>query len=257
MSRPEASAHLHEPSDEGLLALRPGERAANEPLRTQVESTFKQWFDPKVYPCIPAVQSMTKHEYLVGLYDDLGEGKHSAELARDLLFFRERQKRSKSLYLSFWALYTPRETWSEEEFEARMWRELSYVSSREVPGTPWDPLFSADPADPRFCFSLGGDAFFIVGVHPTSSRLARRFAYPGIIFNLYDQFEELDRRGQYTAIVKKNRERDVKFQGSVNPMIEKYADRWESIQFSGRNNSPEWKCPFQHGLKPPGDGGTP
>ncbi|HEY0094355.1 MAG TPA: guanitoxin biosynthesis heme-dependent pre-guanitoxin N-hydroxylase GntA [Archangium sp.] len=256
MVRVEASAHLYEPSDEGLIALGPGARGAGEPSRAQVETTLRQWFDPKTYPCIPAVQSMTKREYLVGIYGRFGEGTCSRELARDLLFFRERQKQSRSLYLSFWAVFAPGEPLSEEEFETRMWRELSYLSSQEVPGTPWDPLFSEDPADPRFCFSLGGDAFFIVGVHPASSRLARRFPYPGIIFNLYDQFEELDRRGQYTAIVKKNRERDVKFQGSINPMIEKYADRWESIQFSGRDNPPDWKCPFKHGLEPPGRGSS-
>ena len=41
-----------------------------------------------------------------------------------------------------------------------------------------------------------------------------------------------------------NRKRDLAFQGSVNPMVEKYAEKWESVQFSGKNNPPEWKCPF-------------
>jgi hypothetical protein len=256
MVRLEASAQLYQPGKDGLRPLGNSVEGAGEPLRSQVGSALQQWFDPKTYPCIPAVQSFTKHDYLVGLYDHFGQGAHSQLLAQDLLFFRERQKQSRSLYLSFWAVFAPGEPLSEEEFETRMWRELSYLTSYEDPQTKWDPLFSSDPADPRFCFSLGGDAFFIVGVHPESSRLARRFPYPGIIFNLYDQFEELDRRGQYTAIVKKNRERDVKFQGSVNPMVEKYADRWESIQFSGRDNPPDWKCPFQHGLKPPSRGST-
>ncbi|HEX8439834.1 guanitoxin biosynthesis heme-dependent pre-guanitoxin N-hydroxylase GntA [Archangium sp.] len=256
MARLQASAHLYQPSGDGLRPLGHAAQADGEPFRSQVGGALQRWFDPKTYPCIPAVQSLTKHEYLVGLYDRFGQGTHSRELALDLLFFRERQKQSRSLYLSFWAVFSPEEPLGEEEFEARMWRELSYLTSHEDLQAAWDPLFSADPADPRFCFSLGGDAFFIVGAHPASSRLARRFPFPAIIFNLYDQFEELDRRGQYTAIVKKNRERDVKFQGSVNPMVEQYADRWESIQFSGRENPPDWKCPFQHGLKPPARGSS-
>nr|WP_275583583.1 guanitoxin biosynthesis heme-dependent pre-guanitoxin N-hydroxylase GntA [Archangium primigenium] len=247
----QASAHLHQPSADGLKPLGDASREVTTPSRQDVQTAMRDWLDPKSYPCIPAVQSMTKHEYLVGLYGALGQGRHNRALAQDLLFFREQQRQSQSLYLSFWAVFAPEPSLSEEEFEARMWRELSFLTSHTDLQEPWDPLFSSDPADPRFCFSLGGDAFFIVGAHPRSSRLARRFPYPAVIFNLYDQFEELDRRGQYTAIVRKNRERDVKFQGSVNPMVEQYGDKWESIQFSGRQNTSEWKCPFQHGLKPP------
>lgn len=252
----EASARLYEPGEDGLKPLGKALDESGDPLRSQVETVLRGWIDPRTYPCVPAVQSFKKHEYLVGLYDGFGEGTGSRQLFQDLYFFRERQKESASLYLSFWAVFAPGEPLSEEEFEARMWRELSYLTSHEDPRTPWDQLFSSDPADPRFCFSLGGDAFFVVGVHPSSSRLARRFPYPAVVFNLYDQFEELERRGQYQAIVKKNRERDVKLQGSINPMMEKYADQWEAIQFSGRENPPEWKCPFQHGLKPLSRGST-
>ena len=51
-------------------------------------------------------------------------------------------------------------------------------------------------------------------------------------------------------MVKTIRKRELEFQGSVNPMVEKHSETWEAIQFSGNNNSDNWKCPFQHGLKP-------
>lgn len=90
----------------------------------------------------------------------------------------------------------------------------------------------------------------MVGLHPKSSRKARRFTIPALIFNLYDQFEQLDEETEFYPMVKTNRKRDIAFQGSVNPMVERYAEEWESIQFSGKDNPPEWKCPFKRGGGP-------
>ena len=42
----------------------------------------------------------------------------------------------------------------------------------------WDPSVSEDPDDPLFSFSFGGHALFVVGLHPQSSRLSRRFGGP-------------------------------------------------------------------------------
>ena len=43
---------------------------------------------------------------------------------------------------------------------------------------PWDPRVSDDPANPHFAFSVGGTAFFVVGLHPQASRIARRTPCP-------------------------------------------------------------------------------
>ena len=82
-----------------------------------------------------------------------------------------------------------------------------------------------------------------MGLHPRSSRLSRRFPYPAVVFNLYEQFEALG--AAYEPMVELIRRRDRRFQGSVNPTVERWADKWESIQFSGRENPPDWKCPFR------------
>ena len=55
------------------------------------------------------------------------------------------------------------------------------------------PRVSADPDNPHFSLSFGGEAFFVVGLHPDASRPARRFARPTMVFNLHDQFETLAR----------------------------------------------------------------
>ena len=41
------------------------------------------------------------------------------------------------------------------------------------------------------------------------------------------------------------RRREIEFQGDVNPMVLQHNDIWESIQFSGKKNDDNWKCPFQ------------
>lgn len=58
-------------------------------------------------------------------------------------------------------------------------------------GIAVDRRVSSDPDDPHFSLSFGGEAFFVVGLHPNASRPARRFSRPAMIFNLHDQFEEL------------------------------------------------------------------
>ncbi|WP_353506577.1 MULTISPECIES: YqcI/YcgG family protein [unclassified Variovorax] len=41
-------------------------------------------------------------------------------------------------------------------------------------GNVWDARVSSDPAREEFSFGVGGRAFFVVGLHPNASRLARR-----------------------------------------------------------------------------------
>ncbi len=236
----EPSPFLFVPTKGVLSRLNPGPRCNSDSRSSKVGEAIGSFIGRKDYPYVPAQQAFLKGEYLVGIYNDFGSG--SSLTLNDLLYFREKQKQSTSLFMSFFAVYLSPSPPDETVFEERMWQELSNLSDKD--DAPWDPTFSSDPDDKRFCFSLGGDAFFTVGMHPASSRKARRFSYPAIVFNLFDQFEELDRRGRYDRTVAVNRKRDVQFQGSLNPMVEKYADVWESIQFSGKENPPDWKCPF-------------
>lgn len=185
-------------------------------------------------------------------YPAFGSGKAAERLYADLLHFKNKQRRTQSPFYSFWAVFEDSEVTSEDEFEQKLWLELSAVHAFEVKKCAedgvelkWDPKFSLDPHDKNFCFSVGGDAYFLVGMHPHSSRKARQFPYPILIFNLYAQFEELFQKNTFEPMVKTNRLREMKFQGNINPMVEKHGQEWESIQFSGKNNDNQWKCPFQ------------
>ena len=78
---------------------------------------------------------------------------------------------------------------SEADFEASLFGLLQRL--HDADDESWAPGVGSDPNDPHFAFSAGGTAYFIVGLHPAASRVARRAPLPTLVFNPHDQFEEL------------------------------------------------------------------
>ncbi|WP_413586992.1 guanitoxin biosynthesis heme-dependent pre-guanitoxin N-hydroxylase GntA [Bdellovibrio sp. HCB274] len=220
---------------------------SNESVITKFHQDISALVSKKNYPCIAALKTLSTGQYHTGVYGTLGSGEHAERLARNLISFRDEQKKTGSLELSYFAVFPDLNEMDEVDFEQRLWRELSFLSQVSSVDQTWDPAFSDNPADKNFCFSLAGSAFFVVGLHANSSRLSRRIKYPTLVFNVYEQFKELDRRNRYQPMIQANRKRDILFQGDVNSMSEKYNDSWESIQFSGKNNPESWVCPFHKG----------
>lgn len=241
------SGRLFEPRQRHLhpLIISHGqpERISESRLR-QSETWIADLLGQRHYPCVAALQSFHKSDYQVGFYGSLGTGGRWRDLRRDLLYFLSCQQASQSSLLTFWALFDESSPMDEDVFEQGLWRELSHLTSEETREQDWG-VFTSDPNDKSFCLGLGGHRFFVVGLHPEASRLARRFPVPALVFNVFDQFESLKAKGVYDSMVKTNRERDVKFQGEANPMALIHGDDWESIQFSGKSNDGrKWKCPF-------------
>lgn len=215
-------------------------------LREHAQKEFEALIHQPNYPCIAAKAALAKGELEIGIYRGLGTGESAVAFGRDLLKFKDRYFSERAQYLTYAAVFDGVEFEDEEAFEQAMWKELSIIASLpEFSSAPWDPNFSDNPEDKNFCFSLGGHAFFIVGMHPKSSRLSRQFSKPTLVMNLYEQFEALDEETQFYPMVRTNRKKDLAFQGSVNPMVEQHAEMWEAIQFSGKENPKEWKCPFK------------
>ncbi len=233
--------HLFRPRNGELVSFL--ERETSFPT-SMVAAEIKQRLTQKDYPCVAALRSYHKDEYQVGFYGNLGSGQYWRQLRRDLLFFLQEQKKTSSIFLSFWAVFEE-EDFTEESFEQALWKELSFLTSEEDRENDWPKNSITDPSNPGFRFALGGSEFFIVGLHSRSARKAREFSKPALIFNVFDQFDQLMKLGQYQKMVAVNRERDQRFQGAMNPMVEKYGETWESIQFSGRTNPETWKCPFK------------
>ena len=142
----------------------------------------------------------------------------------------------------------------ETQFERHMWDRIQSIADKDAwLGQPYDRRVSPDPDDPHFSLSFGGEAFFVVGLHPNASRPARRFACPVMVFNLHDQFERLREEGRYKRMRAAIMKRDRDLAGNENPMLTPHGETSAARQYSGRQVSEDWRCPFSdRRADPPG-----
>ena len=134
----------------------------------------------------------------------------------------------------------------EARFEALLWAQLQRLHDLDVRrGTRWAEDVSPDPREPDFSLSLAGHPFFVIGLHPGASRIARRFPWPALVFNSHRQFEQLRADGRYRKMQGVIRERDRALQGDINPNLADFGAISEARQYSGRATEPGWQCPLR------------
>ncbi|MEO6316680.1 MAG: guanitoxin biosynthesis heme-dependent pre-guanitoxin N-hydroxylase GntA [Chitinophagaceae bacterium] len=133
---------------------------------------------------------------------------------------------------------------TETLFEQLFWQRLQALADLDARNFGYDKRVSADPMSENFSFSLKEEAFYIIGLHPASSRKARRFSHPAIVFNPHAQFEALRAANKYDKIKQVIRKRDLQYSGSVNPMLKDFGTATEAFQYSGNKYDDQWKCPL-------------
>lgn len=178
------------------------------------------------------------------VYENLGNGIEASTLLSDITSWEKKYPKDTNTFYTFIAAYPEATFDSEKEFETALWSELQAV--HQLDSHSWDDTVSSDPKDPDFSFSIAGTAFYIVGLHPKSSRMSRQSPCPAIVFNRHSQFEKLREMGTYKTIRDKIRTRDRALQGTVNPMMIDFGKESETRQYSGRKVDENWKCPFHH-----------
>lgn len=238
-----ASDRLCRPQAGTLVSIGDPEHEVSSEFLSHVDAQMRQ----RDYPCVAALRSFYRDEYLVGLYTSFGTTVSASDLRKDLVYFLSEVRRTDSEYLTMWAVFRDAEPTSEIEFENKMWSQLSSLTSIERRTEDWGPRATAaemDPTSPSFSFRIEGESMFVVGLHPNSSRRGRAFPFTALVFNAFSQFERIERQGGYERMVATNRARDTRFAGAPNPMCLAYGEKWEAIQFSGRANEPSWTCPF-------------
>ena len=133
----------------------------------------------------------------------------------------------------------------EETFERHMWARIQSLTDKDAwHGVEHDARVEASPESPHFSLSFGGEAFFVVGLHPGASRPARRFETPVMVFNLHAQFDRLRAEGAYEKLRGSILDRDLALAGSINPMLARFGEISEARQYSGRPVEADWVCPF-------------
>ncbi len=213
-------------------------------MSASVDAAFRDFVAGDGFSCLAGKGVVNADAYDLHAYGALGSHRSARALARDLGAFAAALPHENVRPRTFVAVFPARPPATESLFEQRLWQQLQRVHDNEPGGTPWDAATSDDPEDPHFGFSVGGHAFFIVGLHPLSSRISRRFRWPALVFNPRSQFDRLRAHGSFDRLRDKIREREVALQGSLNPNLADFGERSEARQYSGRAAEPEWRCPF-------------
>jgi len=214
------------------------------PERLQ-HALFEKIADPG-FPCVGAKSALAHGTLRVLPCHSLTSAWDDVHIHRELLEWSAQYRKDAAGLRSLALVFEGPDDLSEPAFEAAMWERLQSLADKDHwLGQPYDHRVSPDPDDPHFSLSFGGEGFFVVGLHPNASRVARRFQHPTLVMNLHDQFERLREQGRYERMRAAILERDRNLSGSVNPMLSRHGETSEARQYSGRAVGPEWRCPFR------------
>jgi hypothetical protein len=214
------------------------------PLQGFVHDSFRALVLNPAFSCVGARSAIRRGNYRFGLYERIGSSAATAGLARDLFDFAEEQADLSDEFSTFVASFEGPTGISEEEFERLLWAQLRRLHEEDRSHHAYDPSVSPDPEDTDFAFSFAERAFFVVGLHAASSRFARRFAWPTLVFNAHRQFERLREDGRYARLKEAIRRRERDLQSNLNPNLAEFGAISEARQYSGRPAEPDWRCPF-------------
>jgi FPC/CPF motif-containing protein YcgG len=198
------------------------------------------------FPCVGAKSALARGTLKTLVCHSLESGWDDVRIHSELLEWTKAYRNEPGGLRSLAIVFEGPGNLTEEQFEAAMWSRLQSLADKdEWRGQPYDRSVSADPSDPHFSLSFGGEAYFVVGLHPKASRPARRFPRPTLVFNLHDQFERLREEGRYERMRERIIERDVALAGTINPMLARHGEKSEARQYSGRAVGDDWQCPFR------------
>lgn len=199
------------------------------------------------HPCVMAQSVIADDSVTIVEYEDMYNVQSQQKLYADLKKYIDRQDENSKDFESLIAVFRSNKFLDEVSFEIALWDLLQ--SLNKLDSKDWDPAVSDNPDDPNFSYSLHETSFYLVGMHPNSSRFARKSPYTMIVFNLHEQFEKLREMNRYDRVRDLIRRRDKKYQGSINPVLADFGTESEARQYSGRNVEESWKCPFSNSNK--------
>jgi FPC/CPF motif-containing protein YcgG len=219
-------------------------------LLKATERALEAFIEDEAFPCLGAKASHAQGRLRCIGARDIAAADDDAHLATSLQAFAQEMD-ADSLFVSIALLFPESAPMTEKAFEDALWQRMNAIHAIDRAGHGWDRTVSDDPASPRFSMSVGGKAFYVVGLHPGASRPARRFRCPVLVFNLHSQFEHLRADGRYEKLRQAIVARDVAFAGSANPMLAVHGKSSEAKQYSGRRVDADWVCPFHagHGVR--------
>ncbi|NMH60558.1 guanitoxin biosynthesis heme-dependent pre-guanitoxin N-hydroxylase GntA [Alteromonas ponticola] len=212
--------------------------------KPHIENELTQFISNKPFPCIGAKTALNRENLTINCYGDIQKDDNITDILGDLYHFIDSFDLNTNMYSSFIAIFEDSEELDEQEFETALFNKLQDLHDSDHAISEWDPEVSSNPMHSQFSFSLGGQAFFIIGLNPNSSRKSRQFEYPALVFNLHAQFDYLRSHNKFDAMRDHIRQRDQRYSGTMNPMLASFGESSEVYQYSGRQVEKNWQCPF-------------
>ncbi len=210
-----------------------------------VRNEFLTFIENRDFPCVAAKAALAKQNIQTFIAGHMACPSDNEEIIQFLYDFVDQFRSSEQFYHSAAVIFPTTEIFSEAMFDGFLWPKLQAISDLDAKNFKFDDRVASDVHSSNFSFSIKQEALYVVGLHPESSRTARQFKYPVLVFNPHDQFETLRENGKYQNIKNAIRKRDVALSGSVNPMLEDFGDTSEVFQYSGRNYNKNWECPLK------------
>jgi FPC/CPF motif-containing protein YcgG len=234
-------------SDEqgGLTPARGPADAQPGPHLAAANAALQAFVEHKAYPCVGAKAAVSRGSYVLSIYPSLGDVSAAGTTAEDIRWFGEHADGVDDSFATFVAVFSEASVPDDAGFESMLWAYLQAMHRADAAHAGWDPSVSPDPADPDFRYSIGGTAFFVIGMHPNAGREARRFPFPAIVFNLHRQFEKLRAEGQFEKMRTVIRSREESLAGEPNPVLADHGERSEASQYAGLAHPPGWRPPFE------------
>ncbi|MGB8705869.1 MAG: guanitoxin biosynthesis heme-dependent pre-guanitoxin N-hydroxylase GntA, partial [Gillisia sp.] len=127
------------------------------------KKAFQKFVLEQNHPCVMAQTVFTMDQVDLHVYENFGSKNTAAKILKDLKLYLKEYDFESNDFRTFLAVFKDQKDFTEEQFEKLLWKQLEFL--HEVDDAPWDKRVSEDPEDKNFSFSLGGRAFYMVGLH--------------------------------------------------------------------------------------------
>jgi uncharacterized protein len=210
--------------------------------KDSVVQAFEDFVQNLRFPCVGAKAALATHGIRTLVAGDMLANRHDRQILSELSCQRYRRNFS-SGFNSLAVVFPDTPALDETDFETCLWETLKRLHVLDMRAYRWDSSVCNDSRSPQFGMSLGGTAYYVVGMHPGSSRYARRAPQATMVFNSHRQFRYLKETGKYDRMREVIRTRDLALQGCNNPMLSDHGISSEASQYSGRTVKADWHCP--------------
>src|SRR5688500_9758515 len=144
---------------------------------------FQNFINDETYPCVAARAALTRDHIPCLVADHMACPKDDLRILHFVYDFVKEYRSANAALYSAAVIFRLPEVTSEEIFDNLLWQRLQSLSHMDARHHDYDKRVNSSPSNADFSFSLGGEAFFIIGLNPSSERRSRKFKYPAMVFN--------------------------------------------------------------------------